>query len=94
MTSAPISWGAPCASWMYLVMPALFAAQVGLMWLLFGGESSPLASHVFPTNASWAVNPSVTGHLSGRPPPTPGGIERCPLVAWFTNGEGHHNCHH
>ena len=80
-----------------LVMPALFAAQVGLMWLLFGGWGifALWLSHVFLTNASWAVNSICHWPSFGTAPYDTGeGSRDVPWVAWFTNGEGYHNCHH
>ena len=74
-------------------MPALFAAQVGLMWVLFGWWGVRLVALMSPRRTPLAVNPPVTGHPTA--PYDPGvGSRDVPWVAWFTNGEGYHNCHH
>jgi fatty-acid desaturase len=80
-----------------LVMPALFAAQlfaaysVAQWWGLF----ALWAAHLFLTNASWAVNSICHWPTFGTKPYDTGeGSRDVWWVAWFTNGEGFHNCHH
>jgi len=82
---------------MPLVMPALFATQLGGAWYLGGwtGIAWLWLSHVFLTNASWAVNSvchwpdfGVQTFQTGE------GSRDVWWVAWFTNGEGYHNSHH
>lgn len=80
-----------------LVMPSIFAAQVALAWQAWGPEGlfALWASHLFLTNASWAVNSICHWPAFGVATyDTREGSRDVPWVAWFTNGEGYHNCHH
>ena len=53
------------------------------------------AAHLFLTNASWAVNSICHWPAFGAQTYDTGeGSRDVPWVAWFTNGEGYHNCHH
>ena len=103
----PPTWRAVCKDLMSdpylrfldvpLVMPAIFAAQVCLAWAVgaWMGILWLWAAHLFLTNASWAVN-SIC-HWPGfgyRHYETGEASRDVPWVAWFTNGEGYHNCHH
>ena len=89
----------PLMRWMDtpLVMPALFLVQPLVVWSLFDGwgVAALWLSHLFLTNASWAVNSICHwpgfGHATYD---TGEGSRDVPWVAWFTNGEGYHNCHH
>jgi len=80
-----------------LVMPTLFLCQVGLCWWL-GGAWGILwlwAVHASLTNASWAVNSVCHWPAFGvQTYDTGEGSRDVAWVAWFTNGEGYHNCHH
>ena len=79
------------------VMPAQFAAQLALVWWWAGvsGIVWLWAVHVALTNASWAVNSVCHWPAFGTQPYDTGEQSRdVPWVAWFTNGEGFHNCHH
>ena len=79
------------------VMPALFLVQLVLAHRLAGwtGVAWLWAAHLFLTNASWAVNSICHWPTFGSQPYDTGeGSRDVPWVAWFTNGEGYHNCHH
>ena len=79
------------------VMPAIFALQLVGAWLLAGlsGLLFLWLAHLFLTNASWAVNSICHWPTFGRRTYDTGEHSRdVPWVAWFTNGEGFHNCHH
>ncbi len=80
-----------------LVMPALFALQVALAWLVAGpwGIAWLWAVHVFLTNTSWAVNSICHWPAFG--------VQRWDTGDWsrdvwwmaiLTNGESFHNGHH
>jgi len=80
-----------------LVMPGLFLAQLWAAWSLGGwyGVLWLWASHLFLTNASWAVNSICHWPAFGvRRYDTGEGSRDVHWVAYFTNGEGFHNCHH
>jgi len=80
-----------------LVMPALFGAQLALGYAIAGwvGIAWLWAAHLFLTNASWAVNSICHWPRFGSQTYDTGeGSRDVPWVAWFTNGEGFHNCHH
>jgi fatty-acid desaturase len=103
----PATWRDVCADLMGerllrtldvpLVMPALFFAQVVGAWLLGGwaGIGWLWLSHVFLTNASWAINSICHWPSFGvQTFKTGEGSRDVWWVAWFTNGEGYHNSHH
>ena len=80
-----------------LGMPALFAAQLGLAWLVAGpwGILWLWCVHVFLTNTSWSVNSVCHWPAFGTQPFPTGDWSRD--VWWmsiFTNGESYHNGHH
>ncbi len=79
------------------VMPALFAAQVGVAWAVGGGWGVVWlwSLHVYLTNSSWAVNSVAHAPALGRQPrPTGDDSRDVPWLAWLTLGEGWHNAHH
>jgi len=80
-----------------LVMPISFACQVAVCWHIAGGWGLVWlwAVHVSLTNASWAVNSVCHWPAFGvQTYDTGEGSRDVAWVAWFTNGEGFHNCHH
>jgi fatty-acid desaturase len=80
-----------------MVMPALFAMQLWAAWHLGGVVAlfGLWAAHLFLTNASWAVNSICHWPQFGTQTYDTGeGSRNVPWVAYFTNGEGYHNCHH
>jgi len=103
----PPTWREVCADLMKerlmrfldlpLVIPALFAIQVAIMWALWQwwGLFALWLSHLFLTNASWCVNSVCHWPRFGQATYDTGeGSRDVWWVAWFTNGEGYHNCHH
>ncbi len=82
---------------MPLVMPALFSIQVLVVWWIGGAWGIVWLAivHAALTNASWAVNSVCHWPTFGTQPYDTGeGSRDVAWVAWFTNGEGYHNCHH
>lgn len=80
-----------------LVMPALFALQLGLAWAVGGpwGLAWLWALHVALTNASWAVNSICHTEAFGTQPYDTGDQSRdVPWLALPTLGESFHNAHH
>ena len=80
-----------------LVMPLLFGAQLAIAFAIGGWKAIVWlwAAHLFLTNASWAVNSICHWPTFGFRTYDTGEQSRdVPWVAWFTNGEGFHNCHH
>jgi len=103
----PPTWRSVCADlmkerfllWLDIpfVMTFLFCAQLALAWHIAAWPGILLLwlSHLFLTNASWAVNSICHWEAFGHRTYDTGEASRdVPWVAWFTNGEGFHNCHH
>jgi fatty-acid desaturase len=105
--SNPPTWRSVCGDLMKepllrfldlpFVMSMLFAMQVYAAWAV-GGLMGILwlwAAHLFLTNASWAINSVCHWPAFGIARYDTGeGSRDVHWVAYFTNGEGFHNCHH
>jgi fatty-acid desaturase len=79
------------------VMPAVFAAQLGLAAAIGGwwGILWLWTLHLVLTNGSWAVNSVCHWPGFGRQPYDNGDDSRdVPWMALITYGEGYHNAHH
>ena len=79
------------------VMPALFAGQVAVVWLIAGGWGVLWLwiVHLLLTNASWSINSVChSARFGSRPFDTKEGSRDVAWLARLTLGEGFHNSHH
>lgn len=80
-----------------LVIPALFAAQVAVAWLIgaWWGILWLWAMHVVQNNASWLINSVCHWSTFGiAADESRDGSRDVAAIGWLTNGDSFHNSHH